>query len=167
MTDVAQLTFASPLGSVTVRADDTAVVRIKLDVDDHAAGDASGSGTARALCTRARDQLQAYFRGELTTFDLPLRPGGTTFQQGVWQVMSAIPYGDTLSYGEVAKQLANPGASRAVGLACGANPIPVVIPCHRITGSGGTLGGFGYGPAFKRWLLDLEHYGRPPLGTAG
>ncbi len=101
-------------------------------------------------------QLRAYFAGALRTFDLPLAPEGTPFQQRVWQELLAIPYGETISYGELARRVGNPRASRAVGLANGSNPISIVIPCHRVIGSSGRLTGYGGGLRNKEWLLGLE-----------
>lgn len=109
-----------------------------------------------AVIARAREQLAEYFRGERHRFDLPLAPRGTEFQRRVWQHLCRIEYGTTLSYGELARRLGNPGASRAVGLANGSNPIPIVIPCHRVIGANGALTGFGGGLPIKRALLDLE-----------
>ena len=101
-------------------------------------------------------QLEAYFAGALRRFDLPLAPEGTSFQREVWSALTAIPYGETVSYGELARRLGRPAASRAVGAANGQNPIPIVIPCHRVIGADGSLTGFGGGLAIKRRLLDLE-----------
>jgi methylated-DNA-[protein]-cysteine S-methyltransferase len=101
-------------------------------------------------------QLQAYFAGQLQEFDLPLAPEGTPFQQNVWKHLRAIPYGETISYGELAKRIGNPNASRAVGLANGSNPISIVIPCHRVIGSNGKLTGYGGGLPIKEKLLALE-----------
>jgi methylated-DNA-[protein]-cysteine S-methyltransferase len=101
-------------------------------------------------------QLRAYFAGELENFDLPLMPQGTPFQQNVWNELQKIPYGGTISYGELARRIGNPNASRAVGLANGSNPIPVVIPCHRVIGSNGKLTGYGGGLPIKEKLLALE-----------
>ena len=101
-------------------------------------------------------QLGAYFSGELETFDLPLKPQGTPFQLAVWQRLCEIPYGETISYGELARRLGNPNASRAVGLANGTNPIAIVIPCHRVIGSNGKLTGYGGGLDIKEKLLALE-----------
>jgi methylated-DNA-[protein]-cysteine S-methyltransferase len=101
-------------------------------------------------------QLRAYFAGELETFDLPLAPAGTSFQLAVWRSLCEIPYGETISYGELARRLGNPKASRAVGLANGANPLPIVIPCHRVIGSNGKLTGYGGGLPIKEKLLALE-----------
>ena len=101
-------------------------------------------------------QLNAYFAGELEHFDLTLRPQGTPFQLRVWQLLQDIPFGETISYGELARRCGNPAASRAVGSANGSNPIPIIIPCHRVIGSNGKLTGFGGGLETKRWLLDFE-----------
>jgi methylated-DNA-[protein]-cysteine S-methyltransferase len=101
-------------------------------------------------------QLQSYFAGTLRDFDLKLAPQGTPFQRGVWSRLCEIPYGATTSYGELACRVGNPKASRAVGLANGRNPIPIVIPCHRVIGSNGSLTGYGGGLAIKEHLLTLE-----------
>jgi methylated-DNA-[protein]-cysteine S-methyltransferase len=101
-------------------------------------------------------QLRAYFAGELESFNLPLAPEGTPFQLAVWNRLGEIPYGGTISYGELARRLGNPNASRAVGLANGSNPIPIVIPCHRVIGSNGKLTGYGGGLPIKEKLLALE-----------
>jgi methylated-DNA-[protein]-cysteine S-methyltransferase len=101
-------------------------------------------------------QLRAYFAGELENFDLPLAPEGTPFQLAVWKRLCEIPYGETISYGELARRIGNPNASRAVGLANGSNPIPIVIPCHRVIGSNGKLTGYGGGLPVKKKLLALE-----------
>ena len=104
----------------------------------------------------AARQLHAYFAGELRQFDLPLNPAGTPFQLSVWRELLRIPYGVTSTYGEVAKRLGNPAASRAVGLANGANPIAIIQPCHRVIGVTGKLTGFGGGLDLKERLLRLE-----------
>jgi methylated-DNA-[protein]-cysteine S-methyltransferase len=101
-------------------------------------------------------QLRAYFAGELESFDLKLAPQGTAFQLSVWNQLCEIPYGETISYGELARRVGNPNASRAVGLANGSNPIPIVIPCHRVIGSNGKLTGYGGGLPIKEKLLGLE-----------
>jgi methylated-DNA-[protein]-cysteine S-methyltransferase len=104
----------------------------------------------------AIEQLKAYFAAELTEFTLPLAPAGTPFQSSVWQALLSIPYGETTTYGAIAKQIGKPDAIRAVGAANGANPIPIVIPCHRVIGSNGKLTGFGGGLPTKELLLKLE-----------
>ena len=104
----------------------------------------------------AVEQLRAYFRGQLEKFDLALAPEGTRFQQEVWRELAKIPYGHTISYGELARRIHRPKASRAVGLANGQNPLPIVIPCHRVIGSNGKLTGYGGGIPVKEKLLALE-----------
>lgn len=108
------------------------------------------------LLKEAAQQLRAYFAAELHTFDLPLTPAGTAFQQEVWSALQTIPYGETRTYSQIARVIASPKAIRAVGAANGQNPIPIVIPCHRVIGSNGKLTGFGGGLPMKRRLLDLE-----------
>ncbi|HEX8104378.1 MAG TPA: methylated-DNA--[protein]-cysteine S-methyltransferase [Solirubrobacteraceae bacterium] len=108
----------------------------------------------------AREQLDAYFAGERTDFDLPLAPSGTGFQLRVWAALRTIPYGETTSYGALAAQIGAPGAARAVGLANGRNPVSIVVPCHRVIGAGGALTGYGGGLERKRTLLDLERGSR-------
>jgi methylated-DNA-[protein]-cysteine S-methyltransferase len=104
----------------------------------------------------AMRQLDSYFAGEGRHFELALAPTGTAFQQRVWQALTEIPYGQTCSYGELAKRIGKPAASRAVGAANGLNPIPIIVPCHRVIGSNGKLTGFGGGLATKQFLLNLE-----------
>src|SRR5579862_4177647 len=101
-------------------------------------------------------QLREYFAGRRTTFELTLAPIGTAFQKTVWQRLREIPYGETISYGELARRVGNPKAARAVGAANGANPLPIVVPCHRVIGGKGALTGFGGGLAVKEALLALE-----------
>lgn len=102
------------------------------------------------------EQLGEYFAGRRTSFDVPLAPAGTDFQLRVWEQLRLIPYATTVSYGELARRVGNPNASRAVGLANGRNPIAIVVPCHRVIGADGSLTGFGGGMDAKRTLLDLE-----------
>ncbi|GLQ94087.1 methylated-DNA--[protein]-cysteine S-methyltransferase [Dyella acidisoli] len=104
----------------------------------------------------ARKQLEEYFAGERTSFDLPLHPLGTNFQVAVWQALAEIPYGSTISYGELAQRIGQPQAVRAVGAANGRNPLPIVLPCHRVIGADGSLTGFGGGLPTKRFLLAME-----------
>lgn len=104
-----------------------------------------------------RDRLDAYFTGKRITFDdLPLRPSGTPFQRRVWRALRTIPYGETATYGEMARKIGRPKAVRAVGAANGRNPIPIIVPCHRVIGADGSLTGYGGGMDRKRRLLDLE-----------
>lgn len=142
------LTLASPLGPLTVFEDDGVIVAIEF-------GRAPG-GDETPLLDEARRQLDAYFDGRLQDFSLSLAPAGSAFQQTVWKAIAAIPYGKTRTYGELAIQLRS--AARAVGGACGRNPIPIVIPCHRVVGAAGRLTGYsgGEGTDTKRALLALE-----------
>ena len=110
-----------------------------------------------SLTEKAKNQLSAYFAGEPVTFDLPLLPTGTAFQQQVWQQLCKIPYGETCSYGDLASDLNNPKAVRAVGAANGKNPISIIVPCHRVIGANGTLTGYAGGLDRKAWLLNLEN----------
>jgi methylated-DNA-[protein]-cysteine S-methyltransferase len=122
---------------------------------------------ADTVFTRTREQLDAYFAGELDTFDLPLAPAGTAFQMRVWEELQRIPFGETISYSELAERIGNPRTVRAVGLANGRNPISIVIPCHRVIGADGSLVGYGGGLERKRWLLEHEEVAsgrRLPVG---
>jgi methylated-DNA-[protein]-cysteine S-methyltransferase len=112
--------------------------------------------SADPLLIDAAGQLNAYFEGDLREFDLPLAPSGTAFQRRVWDAVSAIPYGDTASYSEIAAVVCTPAVCRAVGAANGRNPLPVIVPCHRVIGAAGALTGYGGGLDRKRALLDLE-----------
>ena len=116
----------------------------------------SGSSEGQKTLTATIRQLRAYFSGELESFNLPLAPEGTPFQLEVWRRLCDIPFGETMSYGELARLIQRPRASRAVGLANGSNPIPIVIPCHRVIGSNGKLTGYGGGLPIKEKLLALE-----------
>jgi len=136
------------------------------DAADHAAGvaEAADSGVAGAsagVLDDAAAQLGAYFAGRLTRFDLPLATDGTAFQRIVWAVLREVPYGETVSYGELAVLVGRPGAARAVGSANARNPIALIVPCHRVIGAGGTLTGYAYGIERKRWLIDHEARHRP------
>jgi len=111
-------------------------------------------------------QLHAYFLGKLESFDVELAPEGTPFQQRVWKELLKIPYGETISYGELSRRIGNPNASRAVGLANGSNPIGIVVPCHRVIGANGTLTGYGGGLPRKKWLLEHEAK-HAPVGLFG
>lgn len=110
---------------------------------------------------QAKRQFAAYFAGELIEFDLALDPHGTEFQLRVWKALCTIPYATTISYGELAQRIGNPKASRAVGLANGANPLSIIVPCHRVIGANGSLTGYGGGLEAKKYLLDLERRHAP------
>lgn len=132
-----------------------------------AAGPAGTNGDGAEVVAEAARQLDAYFAGTLRTFDLPLAPAGTEFQLAVWHALRAIPYGRTESYGQLARRIGRPKAVRAVGAANGRNPLPIVLPCHRVIGGDGSLTGYGGGLPIKQALLELEGAGaerRLPLG---
>jgi methylated-DNA-[protein]-cysteine S-methyltransferase len=146
----------SPIGGVGVAVDAGAVCAVTFGADASPA-DSVGGGGQPALLGRAERQLREYFRGERTEFDLPLQAKrGTEFERKVWSAIAAIPYGRTRSYGEIARDVGEPGAAQAVGIACNHNPLPIVVPCHRVIGADGKLVGFGGGLHRKRWLLQLE-----------
>jgi len=145
----------SPLGPLLLAADQAGLREIRF-VGRHPAQPESSWTEDRAPLTETIRQLEAYFAGDLENFNLQLAPEGTPFQLEVWQRLCDIPYGKTISYGELAGRIGNPKASRAVGLANGSNPIPIVIPCHRVIGSNGKLTGYGGGLPIKEKLLALE-----------
>lgn len=148
--------MASPVGPLMLMADDAGLRRIDfVNGRSPVRSDPHWRESAEYLGETVR-QLLAYFAGELEAFDLPLVPQGTPFQLAVWKRLCEIPYGETISYGELARRVGNPNASRAVGLANGSNPIPIVIPCHRVIGSNGKLTGYGGGLPIKEKLLALE-----------
>lgn len=146
--------FGTPVGWLEVRAREEGVVAVELGVPESA--DERGSGQALAWARQAREELQAYFSGRQQGFSVPLLLSGTAFQQAVWHKLLDIPYGQTTTYGTLARALGKAGAARAVGAACAANPIPILVPCHRVVGSGGTLTGFAGGLELKAKLLALE-----------
>ena len=145
----------SPLGPLLLVADD-GLRQILFVNGRHPARPESSWKQNRAPFSDTIRQLQAYFAGQLEHFDLQLAPEGTPFQLDVWRRLCDIPYGQTISYGELAGRIGNPKARRAVGLANGSNPIPIVIPCHRVIGSNGKLTGYGGGLPIKEKLLALE-----------
>jgi methylated-DNA-[protein]-cysteine S-methyltransferase len=148
------LSISSPVGNLVLDEEDGAIVAIRW------ANQKTGNGSP--LLADAARQLDAYFAGDLTEFDLPLRPAGSAFELRVWEAMQEIPYGETRSYGDLASAIAS--APRAVGGACGKNPIPIVIPCHRVLGKTG-LGGYSGagGPKTKQILLEFEGARTPAL----
>jgi methylated-DNA-[protein]-cysteine S-methyltransferase len=147
----------SPVGSLLVAGDEAAVRRIEFPRDGKPGRPQPGWRESMAgPVQEAVRQLREYFSGRRTRFDLPLVPEGTEFQRTVWRCLQDIPYGQTISYGELARRVGNPKASRAVGAANGCNPLPIVIPCHRVIGASGRLVGFGGGLPTKEMLLALE-----------
>ena len=147
-------TLTTPIGELLLIADaDGALTAVHLP-GRH--GSTAGMQRDDALLEPARRQLTEYFAGERRDFDLPLRPEGAPFQLQVWAALLKIPYGETASYGEIAREIGHPTAFRAVGAANGQNPIAIIVPCHRVIGSNGSLTGYGGGLPTKRALLDLE-----------
>ena len=146
-------TMDSPIGELTLTGDGSALTGLYMERRERPGADwVRGDASFR----EARRQMEAYFAGELTAFDLPLAPSGTPFQEKVWMALRTIPYGTTASYREIAIQVGNPTAVRAVGAANGRNPISIIVPCHRVIGANGSLTGYGGGMERKQWLLDLE-----------
>jgi methylated-DNA-[protein]-cysteine S-methyltransferase len=146
-----RLLVDSPVGPLGVLLDGSpdgdTVVGVRFGASSGSPGDGH----------RAVEELRAYFAGDLTEFSVPVRMvGGSEFERAVWEQIAAIPYGEMLTYGEIATALGDPGAARAVGTACNHNPVPVIVPCHRVVGAGGKMVGFGGGLDRKRRLLELE-----------
>ena len=143
-----RLTVLSPVGPLTLGEEDGELVRIDF-------GDTGGRDRTPLLESAAR-QLEEYFDGRRRDFTLPLRPAGTAFQCEVWNALRAIPYGQTRSYGQIAEAVGRPAAARAVGMANHRNPLPIVIPCHRVIGASGALTGYAGGVEVKEALLRIE-----------
>jgi methylated-DNA-[protein]-cysteine S-methyltransferase len=149
-------TLDSPVGALFITSNGDSIT--ELFMEKHKGGPKPIGDWRRddALFREAADQLRAYFAGKLTEFDLRLATGGAPFQQRVWAELRKIPYGSTISYGELARRIGAPKASRAVGSANGSNPISIIIPCHRVIGSNGKLTGYGGGIERKKFLLEFE-----------
>ncbi|MFC8583418.1 methylated-DNA--[protein]-cysteine S-methyltransferase [Streptomyces sp. NPDC057217] len=152
----------SPYEPLTLVAVDGVLSRVHMTGQRHRPPEETfGDPDPRPFGEAVR-QLDAYFAGDLTAFDLPLHLVGTPFQLRVWERLGLIPYGETRTYGELAEELGNPGASRAVGLANGKNPVSIIVPCHRVVGAGGGLTGYGGGLDRKQRLLAFESGAREP-----
>jgi len=154
-------TMDSPMGVLTLVASETGLRAVLWPSDDPARVPLgmvieTADTTEHPVLTAAVDQLGEYFAGDRQNFDLPLDPVGTDFQQSAWMALRAIPYGETVSYGEQAAAIGDKRKARAVGAANGRNPISIVVPCHRVVGSNGSLTGFAGGLDSKRWLLEHE-----------
>ncbi|MDO5504964.1 MAG: methylated-DNA--[protein]-cysteine S-methyltransferase [Pseudoxanthomonas suwonensis] len=146
-----------PVGRLLIAADDEGIRAVEFPENRHPAKrDGDWCEGHHLLLDRARTQLDEYFAGVRNGFDLPLAPRGTAFQRMAWDALRTIPYGKTRSYAQQAAAIGRPRAVRAIGAANGRNPIPIIIPCHRVIGSGGALTGFGGGIDTKRFLLRLE-----------
>jgi methylated-DNA-[protein]-cysteine S-methyltransferase len=154
----------SPVGELLLAASEKGLVSLLFEIWAHGPADGEranweqddGTGPAGEILVEARRQLLEYFNRQRTTFDLPLDLSGTPFQLQVWHALTRIPFGSTMSYGDLARRVGSPNGSRAVGAANGRNPVAIVVPCHRVIGSNGDLTGFGGGMARKEWLLQHE-----------
>ncbi len=146
----------SPIGPLTLTGDGTTLTSRHMVLHRGRPGPAPGGRRADDAFGGARAQLGAYFAGELREFDVPLAPAGSPWQLRVWDALREIPYGETASYGEIARRVGAPDAPRAVGTANGSNPIAIIVPCHRVIGANGKLTGYGGGLDRKRFLLGLE-----------
>jgi methylated-DNA-[protein]-cysteine S-methyltransferase len=153
---------ASPIGDLVLTGDGTSLTGCYFTGTDHATTPWEGLARDDDAFADAVAQLDQYFAGERTTFDLPLAPSGTPFQLRVWEQLRTIPYGETRSYADIARGIGATSGFRAVGLANGRNPISIIVPCHRVIGANGSLTGYGGGLERKRFLLDLER-GTLPL----
>jgi methylated-DNA-[protein]-cysteine S-methyltransferase len=153
-----EVLFPSPVGALTLVASDRGLVAILWEDDDPARVRLSlrEERHDHPVLAQTAQQLTAYFAGTLQDFAVPLDFRGTDFQQKVWAALCTIPFGETRSYGDIARAIGHPTASRAVGAANGRNPISIIAPCHRVVGTNGALTGFAGGVEVKRWLLDFE-----------
>lgn len=157
--------MSSPLGEILITATSAGLTSIHFQRGENRVAPGPnwrvvGDNSDGKVVMTAVDQLRAYFQGRLREFDLPLAPAGTPFQLKVWRALLDIPYGQTTTYGELARRLGKPNAARAVGAANGQNPVAIVIPCHRVIGSDGSLTGYASGVDIKDALLGLERSGR-------
>jgi methylated-DNA-[protein]-cysteine S-methyltransferase len=157
-------TVDSPVGPLTLAGVDDRLMHLRM-VDQTYEPDRIGWTSDDRAFTDAVAQLEAYFAGDLMDFSLDLDLVGTPFQRRVWEALLTIPYGETRSYGQIALQIGSPGASRAVGLANGHNPIGIIVPCHRVIGANGSLTGYGGGLERKKNLLDMEKQRVAPVAT--
>lgn len=146
----------SPVGPLTLAGTGSTLFHLRMTDQTHEPDRSGWQPAGPGAFGVAVEQLEAYFAGQLSEFELDLELVGTDFQRRVWAALQTIPYGQTRSYGQIAEQIGSPGASRAVGLANGRNPIGIIVPCHRVIGSSGGLTGYGGGLDRKRTLLSLE-----------
>ena len=156
VTEILTSTLESPIGPLTLIARDGVLTNVSMHEQRHVSPPPTDAIVDDTWFKEIAAQLDAYFMGELLSFDLEMNLLGTAFQRSVWTQLCEIPYGTTISYGELAVRVDNPNASRAVGLANGRNPIAIIVPCHRVIGANGSLTGYGGGLERKTWLLDLE-----------
>ena len=146
----------SPIGPLMLAADDAGLRHIEFRDNRHPANRADWHGGDSEILQASEAQLADYFAGTRRDFDLPLAPQGTAFQLQVWHELARIPFGATISYAQLAQRIGNPSGTRAVGAANGRNPLPIVLPCHRVIGADGSMTGFGGGLPTKEFLLRLE-----------
>jgi methylated-DNA-[protein]-cysteine S-methyltransferase len=161
-----QRKLKTPVGELRLVATDDALVGVYFPKPRHGPDRESVPVASHPILDRAATELEEYFRSERSTFSVPLAPMGTEFQREVWAALCEIPCGETRSYADIARLLGRPKAVRAVGAANGRNPIPIIVPCHRVVETGGGLGGFGGGLPMKRWLLEHERRLIPPSKRA-
>jgi methylated-DNA-[protein]-cysteine S-methyltransferase len=155
----------SPIGPLMLAADDIGLRHIEFRDNSHPTDRRDWHGGHHDILQATEAQLGEYFAGQRRAFDLPLAPQGTPFQLQVWDELARIPFGATISYAQLAQRIGNPAGTRAVGAANGRNPLPIVLPCHRVIGADGTMTGFGGGVPVKEFLLRLE--GALPAEQAG
>ena len=167
MTTTTFRTIDSPVGTLTLAGRDGILTNLRMDDQTHAPADQPDWEPDQDAFADVAEQLDAYFAGELTTFDVPLQLEGTPFQREVWAALQEIPYGETWSYGQLADHIGKPGAARAVGLANGRNPVGIIVPCHRVIGADGSLTGYGGGLPRKQALLQLERERSEPRLALG
>lgn len=156
--------FSSPIGKITLVANQTHLVALYVGEEAKPLVEGAKKDDKHSVLNKTQAQLAEYFAGKRTDFDLPLDPAGTEFQNKAWRALTKIPFGKVWSYGKQAQYLKAPNAQRAVGGANGKNPIPVIIPCHRVVGSTGKLTGFSGGMDMKVYLLKLEGHQVDPKG---
>lgn len=154
MAEAACLEMPSPIGTLTLVGNGSALTAVHMDGDGMSLPTRAKKGDA--VLEHARRQLEEYFAGTRTNFDVPLAAEGTPFQSNVWSALCEIPFAQTRSYADIARAIRNPKAVRAVGAANGRNPIGIIVPCHRVIGADGSLTGYGGGIERKRWLLNHE-----------
>lgn len=155
-----ELLMDSPVGTLRIAASDRGLIAIDVRKSSISREVTAVNAQAKAILQAARKQLVEYFAGKRTSFTIPLDLRGTEFQIESWKALGRIPYGKTISYGQQAQNIGNPRACRAVGSANGKNPIPIIVPCHRVVSADGSLGGYALGLKMKKQLLDLEGHRR-------
>ena len=147
--EINSIAIPSPIGTIWIESDHDRISRVLFEAP-------SAIGTETGILREAKRQFDAYFNGDLKNFDLPLKLDGTDLQKKVWNILSGIPSGRTLTYGKIASEFGGNSFARATGAACGANPLPIIIPCHRVIASSGSLTGYVGGLDRKRFLLEME-----------